>query len=766
MATSFKPVHSLEPILSSGPVPAGSFGEHADVIATRYGGQVTLRSRTTGMPQKIFSIIEDEESSASVQALALSKTHLFTVLHGGMVESRELSSGSVARSWKAHASPVLCMEHHGTAALLATGSADHTVRVWNSAQGFCTHSLKGVHGGVVNALCFLPSADRLELFSAAEDGSIAHWDLSSAGGKGRAFKSHVSAVRSLSVSADGQLLLSAGRDQVITVWDVSKAKALRTIPAMEGVEAVVLLADGEHFISGGEKGQLRKWSLKTGSCVAAGPKLTSGEHGIAFVTMAPTGGDLVVTTSDLQILSVSVDSLTPTAKLPGSLGEVTDVAFLPDGALAVTTNDADLRLFPTPAASLACQVLSGHQSAILCVAGHEDWLVTGSRDHGARLWHRGPDGHMACTAVLAGHTDAVGAVAIAMPKGRSAPLVATASADMTIKLWEVDAAGQAASRWTVKAHDKDINSLAFAPNGRALVSGSQDKTAKVWRLEDGSLLGTLKGHKRGVWAVRCSPIEQVIATASADQTIRLWSASTFECLRTLEGHTASVLRLAFLRPDASELVSAGADGLVKIWDLRAGECARTLDEHQDRVWALALNGHQLATADASGCIRLWQDCTQEESAELQATRQAQLMMEQELSNMLLRRDFKNAILLAIELEQPFRLFGLLNEHTKSLPTAEARDRLHALLSGLPAERLDRILGYIRDWNASFKRAALAQLVLHVLLRLRRTVELPSLVECCKALLPYSERHFEHLQDLSASVHLTSFLLHHMDNYSL
>lgn len=764
VATSFKSVHALEPILSAGPVLTGTFGEHEDVIVTRYNGHVTLRSRITGMPQKRFTIIEDDESSVVVQALALSKTHLFTIINGGMVESRELISGELARSWKAHSSPVLCMEHHKTAALLATGSADHTVRVWNSAQGFCTHSLKGIHGGVVNALCFYPSADRLELFSAAEDGSIAHWDLS-AGGKGRAFKSHVSAVRSLDVSSDGRFLLSGGRDQVITVWDVEKAKVLRTIPALESVEAVLFLADGEHYITGGDKGILRKWSLKSATCVATGPKLTTGEHGFAFLRMSCTG-DLVVTTTDLQIISVSVDTLASTVKLPGQLGEVTDVAYLPDGALAVTTNDSDLRLFPSPLDSLSCQILSGHQAAILCVASTGSWLVTGSRDHGARLWHCRAGGEAICTAILAGHTDAVGAVAITMPKGRETPFIATASADMTVKLWEVDAKGQASSRWTVKAHDKDINSLTFAPNGRSLISGSQDKTAKVWRFDDGSLLGILKGHKRGVWAVRCSPVEQVIVTASADQTVRLWSASSFECLRTLEGHTASVLRVAFLRPDASELISAGADGLVKIWDLRTGECARTLDEHQDRIWSLALHGQQLATADASGFIRLWTDCTQEEANELTATRQALLMMEQDLSNMLIRRDFKNAVVLAIELDQPFRIFGLLNELTKGLSAAEARERLHVLLSSLPGEKLDRLLGYIKDWNASFKRATLAQLVLHVLLRLRKTVELSSLVECCKALLPYSERHFEHLQELSASAHLTGFLLHHMDNYTL
>lgn len=131
--------------------------------------------------------------------------------------------------------------------------------------------------------------------------------------------------------------------------------------------------------------------------------------------------------------------------------------------------------------------------------------------------------------------------------------------------------------------------------------------------------------------------------------------------------------------------------------------------------------------------------------------------------MLVRKDFKNAILISLELEQPFRLFNLLNEFTKGCSVQESTLKLSGLFESIPEEKLDRILLYIRDWNTSFKRASLAQIVLCVLLRMRDSVALPSLLECCKALLPYSERHFEHVQDLQASVYLVDFVLSHMDS---
>ena len=132
---------------------------------------------------------------------------------------------------------------------------------------------------------------------------------------------------------------------------------------------------------------------------------------------------------------------------------------------------------------------------------------------------------------------------------------------------------------TLKIHDKDINSIDIAPNNALLVSGSQDRTAKVFRLHYApprknakptaslELLSTCRGHKRGVWSVQFSPAEQAFATASSDQTVRMWSLKDFTCVRVFEGHTGSVLRLRYT-PSGTQIVSSGNDGLIKIWNVR------------------------------------------------------------------------------------------------------------------------------------------------------------------------------------------------------
>ena len=69
---------------------------------------------------------------------------------------------------------------------------------------------------------------------------------------------------------------------------------------------------------------------------------------------------------------------------------------------------------------------------------------------------------------------------------------------------------------------------------------------QIWRVIDGSLLGTLRGHKRGIWCVRFSPVDQCLATSSADATIKIWALSDLSCVKTFEGHDSSVLKVAFM----------------------------------------------------------------------------------------------------------------------------------------------------------------------------------------------------------------------------
>ena len=72
-------------------------------------------------------------------------------------------------------------------------------------------------------------------------------------------------------------------------------------------------------------------------------------------------------------------------------------------------------------------------------------------------------------------------------------------------------------------HTGRLAGCAWAPDGSALVTASDDKTARVWKAGDWSCVRTLTGHTAGVWACAWAPDGSALVTASADKTARVWS---------------------------------------------------------------------------------------------------------------------------------------------------------------------------------------------------------------------------------------------------
>jgi U3 small nucleolar RNA-associated protein 13 len=201
---------------------------------------------------------------------------------------------------------------------------------------------------------------------------------------------------------------------------------------------------------------------------------------------------------------------------------------------------------------------------------------------------------------------------------------------------------------SVRAHDKDVNTVAVSPNDALMASGSQDKSIRLWRAADLVPVATLNGHKRGVWRVAFSPVDRCIASCSGDRTVRLWSVVDYTCLRVFEGHTASVLTVRFVNK-GMQMLSGAADGLIRLWTIRTGECENTFDQHEDRVWAIATAGPGSSeSASGSGSefgddgtffsggtdskLLVWHDATEEEEQKRLDVAEETLLVEQQLQN--------------------------------------------------------------------------------------------------------------------------------------
>ena len=156
---------------------------------------------------------------------------------------------------------------------------------------------------------------------------------------------------------------------------------------------------------------------------------------------------------------------------------------------------------------------------------------------------------------------------------------------------------------SLAGHTDRVNAVAISPDGHFIVSGSDDKTVKVWEVAGGRLLRSLEGHTDKVYAVALSPDGRLIVSGSGDGTVKVWEAASGRLIRSMMGHTGWVLAVA-VSPDGRTIISGSDDRTLRAWDLENGE-SRVLFWNDAAILSLALSrdGRLLACGDAAG--RVW-----------------------------------------------------------------------------------------------------------------------------------------------------------------
>jgi DNA-binding beta-propeller fold protein YncE len=158
---------------------------------------------------------------------------------------------------------------------------------------------------------------------------------------------------------------------------------------------------------------------------------------------------------------------------------------------------------------------------------------------------------------------------------------------------------------TLTGHKGGVTSVAYFPDGRRIVTGSRDGTARVWDVTTGESLRTIEGQKGTVYAVAVSADGARVATGAGDGVVRVWDVKSGELVAMLEGHTGTVRGVAYL-PDGT-ILSGGRDGL-RVWDVEKEKLVWKPERNGGAVWKLAVSkdGKRAAVANfENGVYEVW-----------------------------------------------------------------------------------------------------------------------------------------------------------------
>lgn len=492
--------------------------------------------------------------------------------------------------------------------LIASGSSDKTVRIWDTVPGILICPPLEGHEGAVNSVEF--SSDGTKIISGSEDNTVCLWDVKLGTLILGPLRGHSDAVRSVAFFPDGERFVSGSLDKSIQVWSVTSSRQplLRLLGHDDGIQTVIVSPDGKCIVSGSGDKTIRTWDAKSG----ARNHLIVCQDSVRCLAFSGDGSRLVAGLNDGNIYIRDAPSTSDALPLYKSDGAVYSLAFSPDGArlvasslntifvLDVNTGKEDMppisvdgKVWSVGFSSDRNRIVSGSGDGVVRIWGVARPQVTfkslGADNKDIRCLQFSPDGLRVISGSkngtiyiqdsetgnvvlsLQGHTDCVNDIAFS----HDGKFILTGSFDRMIHLWDAKTyvsipVSFRRHKTRIQSHKDSVLSLGFSHDDKRIVSGSADKTIRVWDATSGRiLLPPFQGHKRAIHRVQFSPDDKQILSGSSEDTmaIRLWDSSSGLALRIIQCPPYHGLSVTFLS-DGS--IKSCNDKNVITWDSDSG----------------------------------------------------------------------------------------------------------------------------------------------------------------------------------------------------
>ena len=254
------------------------------------------------------------------------------------------------------------------------------------------------------------------------------------------------------------------------------------------------------------------------------------------------------------------------------------------------------------------KVLFGHNDVVTCVSTCGSWICTGSRDKTVRIWNMEVDN--ADAIVVNAHDDVVRDVEIFTYNNNMH--IVSASRDKTIKVWNFDGnKNECVLGKTWKGHTKPVVALSnFVTEHACIVSSSNDKTLRIWDMNKENESIVLKGHEKAISCVKVTKLvvstntsgtdEWVVVSGSSDKSVRIWSLKDGLCLHVIQPFKKAVIQLSILKNDninKNACLALTSDGKINLIDLASAKVV--IDDFIIKENKLVLNGATIRSVTSS-----------------------------------------------------------------------------------------------------------------------------------------------------------------------
>jgi WD40 repeat protein len=457
------------------------------------------------------------------------------------------------------------------------------------------------HRTQINSIAF--SSNQNKIISASDDRTAVVWDLTK---KAQAFVLHHDyEVATVAISSDGNRYLTGSSDRTARVWDAATGQELVRLLHENVVTGAQFSLDGTRVLTTAYDHFARLYDAASGVQLAffysRGRHTNDPAYSSSVEAVFSPSGDLVATGADNGIAQIW-DSTSE--KTIGTIPILTDVrtkaVFSSNATLASVGGwDENPTLWNVANGSAITSLKHKRpvNNLVFSVDGSE--LATSMSDANvAYVWDVEPP---ALIAELDGHTGTVDCAAFS-PDGK---YIVTGSYDGTARVWSARSGNQIA---VLKGHSGGIYGVSYSRDGTRIVTASQDTTAAVWDSKSGERISTLRGHQDVVTKAAFSPNGKKVVTASKDGTARLWDADSGTDVAVLN-HNGNVTSAEF-SPDDKIVVTASADYTAKLWDVATGRPLAVL-QHSDVVSnaSFSPDGTRIVTSSYDNTSRLWDTVT-------------------------------------------------------------------------------------------------------------------------------------------------------------